>query len=80
MIIEDNRRSLRIIRNVCLASMNDYKPLLMAINIKQTSGSRFHFDIFIENINLWRTGGGRLIFVKQYLCEELQGTMEKKRF
>jgi len=34
MITEDNRRSLRIIQNVFLTFINDYKPLLMAINIK----------------------------------------------
>jgi len=34
MIIVNNRRSLRIIKNVFSTIINDYKPLLMAINIK----------------------------------------------
>jgi len=34
MIIEDNRRSMRIIQNAFLTIMNDKKPLLMAINNK----------------------------------------------
>jgi len=34
MLIEDNRRYLRIIQNAFLMTINDYKPLLMAINIK----------------------------------------------
>jgi len=47
MIIADNRRTLRIIQNVFFTIINDYKPLLMATNIKLTSGSRFHFHIII---------------------------------
>jgi hypothetical protein len=52
LIIEDNRRSLRLIENVFLMIISDYKPLSMAINIKYTSGGRFHFLYILKDV--WR--------------------------